>query len=102
MPTPASSPASVIRSAAAPSLRAGWYAVAVLWLAYICSFVDRQVLALLVEPIKGSLALDDTGLSLLQGLAFGLFSLVSDTFHSNINWLASRGIFGFSSMSENS
>lgn len=58
------------------SLRAGWYAVAVLWLAYICSFVDRQVLALLVEPIKGSLALDDTGLSLLQGLAFGLFYAV--------------------------
>ena len=58
------------------SLRAGWYAVAVLWLAYICSFVDRQVLALLVEPIKASLALDDTGLSLLQGLAFGLFYAV--------------------------
>ena len=37
-------------STATTSLRAGWYAVAVLWLAYICSFVDRQVLALLVEP----------------------------------------------------
>lgn len=60
-------------STATTSLRAGWYAVAVLWLAYICSFVDRQVLALLVEPIKASLELDDTGLSLLQGLAFGLF-----------------------------
>jgi UDP-N-acetyl-D-mannosaminuronic acid transferase (WecB/TagA/CpsF family) len=29
-------------------------------------------------------------------------SLVSDTFHSNINWLASLGIFKSSSMSENS
>jgi MFS family permease len=55
------------------SLRAGWYAVAVLWLGYICSFVDRQVLALLVEPIKQSLQVGDTEVSLLQGLAFGLF-----------------------------
>ena len=44
-------------STATTSLRAGWYAVAVLWLAYICSFVDRQVLALLVDPIKTSLAI---------------------------------------------
>ncbi len=55
------------------ALRAGWYAVAVLWLGYICSFVDRQVLALLVEPIKATLAISDTQVSLLQGLAFGLF-----------------------------
>jgi MFS family permease len=71
----ASDPAAAPSAAAttAVSLRAGWYAVAVLWLAYICSFVDRQVLALLVEPIKASLAIGDTQLSLLQGLAFGLF-----------------------------
>jgi MFS family permease len=55
------------------SLRAGWYAVGVLWLGYICSFVDRQVLALLVEPIKATLQIGDTQVSLLQGLAFGLF-----------------------------
>ena len=29
-------------------------------------------------------------------------SLVSDTFHSKFNWLSSRGIFGSSSVSENS
>jgi MFS family permease len=57
----------------AESLRAGWYAVGVLWLGYICSFVDRQVLALLIEPIKQTLAIGDTQVSLLQGLAFGLF-----------------------------
>lgn len=52
---------------------AGWYAVGVLWLGYICSFVDRQVLALLVEPIKASLDINDTQVSMLQGLAFGAF-----------------------------
>jgi MFS family permease len=51
----------------------GWYAVGILWLAYVCSFVDRQVLALLVEPVKATLAISDTQFSLLQGLAFGIF-----------------------------
>jgi MFS family permease len=39
-------------------------------LAYAVAFVDRQVLNLLVDPIKGSLQLTDTQVSLLQGLAF--------------------------------
>lgn len=35
-----------------------------------CSFVDRQLLSLLIEPIKADLHLSDTGVSLLLGLAF--------------------------------
>jgi hypothetical protein len=35
-------------------------------------------------------------------LTICLMSLVSDTFHSKFNWLSSRGIFGSSSVSENS
>jgi MFS family permease len=42
----------------------------VLTLAYTISFIDRQVLNLLVEPIKAEYGLSDTRLSLLQGLAF--------------------------------
>jgi MFS family permease len=42
-------------------------------LAYILSFVDRQVIALMIEPIKHDLALSDTQFSLLHGLAFSLF-----------------------------
>ncbi|MFD1961229.1 MFS transporter [Novosphingobium panipatense] len=49
---------------------AAWYLIFVLTLAYTCSFVDRQVLNLLVGPIKADFGLDDTRLSLLQGLAF--------------------------------
>ncbi len=70
--TPSTEAVSLVE-AGRDALRAGWYAVAVLWLGYICSFVDRQVLALLVEPIKTTLAIGDTQVSLLQGLAFGLF-----------------------------
>ncbi len=72
-PPPISRVPDVASAPATDSLRAGWYAVAVLWLGYLCSFVDRQVLALLVEPIKHTLQIGDTQVSLLQGLAFGLF-----------------------------
>ena len=50
-----------------------WYVVIVCMLAYVFSFVDRQVLALMIEPIKHDLQLSDTQFSLLQGFAFSLF-----------------------------
>ncbi|MBO0934859.1 spinster family MFS transporter [Fibrella aquatilis] len=55
------------------SLRAGWYTVAILLLAYISSFIDRQILSLLVAPIKRDFHLSDTQVSLLMGLSFALF-----------------------------
>lgn len=50
-----------------------WYVVAVCMLAYIFSFIDRQILALMIEPIKHDMQLSDTQFSLLHGLAFSLF-----------------------------
>ena len=50
-----------------------WYVVGVLTVAYIFSFVDRQIINLLVEPIREDLQLTDTQISLLQGIAFALF-----------------------------
>lgn len=50
----------------------GWYVVGVLTLAYVFSFLDRQILSLLVEPMKADLDLNDTQISLLQGLAFAV------------------------------
>lgn len=47
-----------------------WGVVLILTLAYTLSFIDRQVLNLLVEPLKAEFSLSDTRLSLLQGLAF--------------------------------
>lgn len=47
-----------------------WYVVAMLTVAYAVAFIDRQVLNLLVDPIKSDLRLTDTQVSLLQGLAF--------------------------------
>lgn len=50
-----------------------WYAIFVLTLANISSFIDRQILSLLVKPIKNDLHLSDTQMSLLMGLSFALF-----------------------------
>jgi MFS family permease len=53
-----------------------WYVVAICMLAYVFSFIDRQVLALMIEPIKRDLHLSDTQFSLLHGFAFSLFYAV--------------------------
>lgn len=56
-----------------PTLRYAWYGVAVLLVVYSIAFVDRIILNLLVQPIRADLQLTDTGISLLQGLAFTIF-----------------------------
>lgn len=60
-----------------PELQRGgpyaWFVVAVLILAYTLSFVDRQILTLMVGPIRRTLHISDTQISLLHGLAFALF-----------------------------
>jgi MFS family permease len=55
------------------NLRKSWYVVGILTLAYVSSFIDRQILSLLVEPIKRDLQVSDTQISLLMGLSFGIF-----------------------------
>jgi MFS family permease len=56
-----------------PPTRRAWYAVAILTIAYIFSFIDRQILSLLVVPIRRDLHISDTQMSLLMGLSFALF-----------------------------
>ena len=61
------------KRAAYPRASYAWYVTVVLTLAYVVAFLDRQILALLVEPIKADLGVSDTQISLLLGLAFGIF-----------------------------
>ena len=56
-----------------PSPAAAWYVVAVFMLAYTFSYIDRSILTLMVAPIRASLGISDTQLSLLHGLAFAIF-----------------------------
>lgn len=50
-----------------------WYVTLVLLLAYTLSFVDRQILGLLVQPIKQDLGLSDAAFSIVHGFAFAVF-----------------------------
>lgn len=58
-----------------PASRAGfrespWLLLTLLFLAYTLALIDRNIVSLLVDPIKASLGVSDTQMGLLQGLAF--------------------------------
>src|ERR1700744_5385398 len=50
-----------------------WYVVVLLTVTYTVSFIDRQILALMIGPIRKDFGISDTQVSLLIGLAFALF-----------------------------
>jgi MFS family permease len=62
---------------AAPIGRLALYVLVVLSLANFVSFVDRQILLLLVEPIKAEFNASDTWIGLLQGPSFALLYAVA-------------------------
>jgi MFS family permease len=64
-----------------------WYAVGVLMVLYICSFVDRQILSLLVAPIRRDFGMTNTQIGMLQGLAF---AILYTTLGLPLGWLADR------------
>ncbi|HPF25502.1 MAG TPA: MFS transporter [Steroidobacteraceae bacterium] len=72
--TPGDAP--TVAASSVTTERYGWYVVFVLMLAYTLSFIDRQILSLLVQPIKSELDISDTQVGLLQGFAFALFYTV--------------------------
>jgi len=58
--------------------RHAWYVVGVLMAVYMIGFIDRQILALLVAPVKAALGLSDVQIGVLQGFAFAmLFALAA-------------------------
>ncbi|MGB5093626.1 MAG: MFS transporter [Parvibaculum sp.] len=50
-----------------------WYALSILTLVYTVNYVDRQILSILLQPIKMELGLSDTQLGFLSGIAFAIF-----------------------------
>ena len=63
------------------------YILTLLMIAYVLSFLDRQVLSILVEPIKNELHVGDTLMGLLTGPVFVLFYCFLGI---PIAWLADR------------
>ena len=60
-------------TAPTPSPRHAPYVLGVLFLGYVSNSVDRGILSILNEPLRGAFNLSDTELGLLGGLAFALF-----------------------------
>ena len=60
-----------------PSLTTASYLLSLLFIAYIFSFIDRSILALLVGPIRDDFGITDFEFSLIQGAAFSLLYTVA-------------------------
>jgi predicted MFS family arabinose efflux permease len=62
---------------APPSRAYANYVLGVLVVVYVFNFIDRQILAVLLDPIKADLHASDTAMGFLTGLAFALFYTVA-------------------------
>lgn len=56
-----------------PSRCYAWYVVSVLTLAYTFSFLDRQIISFMIEPIKRDFELSNAQVGLLHGTTFAIF-----------------------------
>lgn len=56
-----------------PSIAYRRYALTLLTSVYVANFVDRQILSILLEPIKHEFSLSDTQLGFLSGISFAIF-----------------------------
>jgi MFS family permease len=69
---------------AKPTTRS-WLLLALLGVAYAFAYFDRQLLNLLVDPIRHSLGLSDTQIGLVQGVAFAFCFAIGGV---PLGWLA--------------
>lgn len=73
---PQSLPPAASVQASPTSNVTGWrrhYLLFVLLLVYGMSMIDRQIMGVLIEPIKAEMGVSDSAMGLLTGLAFALF-----------------------------
>jgi MFS family permease len=70
-----------------PSAFVRWYTVGVLCVLAFVSLLDRQILALLIQPIRQDLGLSDSEIGLVGGIAFSLFYTFGGL---PIGWLVDR------------
>jgi len=78
---------SVVTEESKPTRAYLTFVVVALFLVNFVNYMDRMVLSVVIEPIKGELGLSDTQIGLLTGLAFAIFYGSAGLF---IAWLADR------------
>ncbi|MBL3960990.1 MFS transporter [Burkholderia sp. KCJ3K979] len=73
-----------------------YFVLLILTITYTVSLIDRQLIAIMIEPVRRDLHLSDTQIGLLSGLAFGLFYALAAIPLSRIadSWSKSRLIAG--------
>lgn len=82
--------------------RRAWLTVALCTAAYMLAYLDRQILSLLIEPVRADLHMTDTQFGLLNGLAFALFYAVmgipiaASSDHGNRSRVIGAGVFVWS------
>jgi MFS family permease len=87
-----------------PSPARAWYGVAVFTLVLTFNAIDRQIMNLLVEPIKHDLGISDTQMSLLLGFSYAVFSAIAGIPIARLADVKSRrliiaiGVIGWSTM----
>lgn len=87
-----------------PSPVRAWYGVAIFTLALTFNAIDRQIMNLLVDPIKHDLAISDTQMSLLLGFSYAVFSAMAGIPIARLADVHSRrliiaiGVIGWSTM----
>ncbi len=86
-----------------PSERYAWWVMFVLTLALLVSFIDRQIVALVVEPLKSDLGIGDAQVGWLYG-GFAIFYAVAGlpiavmADRRSRRWIIAIGILAWSAM----
>src|SRR5665213_1027277 len=70
-----------------PSAGLAWYALICLLLCYFMYFVDRNILTLLVAPVRRDLGINDSQMGILQGYSF---SFLNGVMAIPLGWYADR------------
>jgi len=87
-----------------PPAASSYYALSVLLLAYILSFIDRNIMSVLVGPVRAHFDISDFQFSLLHGMAFTLFYIILGlpigwlADHYSRKWIITSGVFFWSVM----
>lgn len=68
------------------------YVVALFFLCFACSYADRQIVSILVQPLKEALALSDTQIGLVQGFAFTICYATAGLFVARLVDVSNRTV----------
>jgi predicted MFS family arabinose efflux permease len=66
-------PMALSRPQPEPTSAYEWYVLGVLFLIYVVAYIDRQLMSVLLQPIKQEFGASDTAMGFLSGIAFAIF-----------------------------